>query len=272
MCTVSVIAAGLPGLRTVGLRVVCNRDESRDRTAALPPAWRTLDSQSPARAIWPIDPDAGGTWIAASDRGLVLSLLNLNPCPSVGPTAVSPAARGLVSRGLIIPELIHAADAAGAMEALRRIDLRDFAAFRLVAFQLSGDAPDAQPESVEASWDRTQLRITPRTPGAACFTSSGLGDHLVTSRLGLFDEMVRAAPSRDAQDRYHRHVWPDRPHLSVMMSREDARTVSVTTVEVARSGARTVVDMRYREASDADGLHQRPLGNWAEARPPHRPQ
>lgn len=258
MCTVSVIVAGVPGSNAGGFRIVCNRDESRERSPALPPHWRTLDAARASRAIWPIDADAGGTWIGASDTGLVLSLLNFNPCASVGPTAPCAAARGLVSRGLIIPEIIGAGSAAASLDALRRLDLSDFAPFRLVAIE-SVPAPGVAdslslPRAIEARWDRGTLTTTVHPAGASCFTSSGLGDHLVQPRLSLFDQMVRPDPTRQTQDRFHRHQWPDRPEVSVMMTREDARTVSVTTVEVARAaGGRVVVDMTYREAGDLTG-------------------
>ena len=34
------------------------------------------------------------------------------------------------------------------------------------------------------------------------------------------------------QEAFHRHRWPDRPHLSVCMDRQDARTVSHTVVSL----------------------------------------
>ena len=64
------------------------------------------------------------------------------------------------------------------------------------------------------------------------FTSSGLGDHLVESpRRELFNEMLQNR-SPSMQDAFHRHQWADRPHLSVCMSRPDARTVSHTRIHV----------------------------------------
>ncbi len=39
-----------------------------------------------------------------------------------------------------------------------------------------------------------------------------------------------ATPER--QDALHRHRWPDRAHLSICMSRPEARTVSITCVEI----------------------------------------
>jgi hypothetical protein len=46
--------------------------------------------------------------------------------------------------------------------------------------------------------------------------------------------MMRAAAGGPAvaQDAFHHHQWPGRGELSVLMSRADARTVSITTVEI----------------------------------------
>jgi hypothetical protein len=68
------------------------------------------------------------------------------------------------------------------------------------------------------------------------FTSSGLGDALVEApRRALFDEWfvgVKLENQLERQDAFHRHQWPDRPELSVCMSRIDARTVSYTVVDL----------------------------------------
>ena len=64
------------------------------------------------------------------------------------------------------------------------------------------------------------------------FTSSGLGDQAVEGpRRQLFGEFFDRPGDRLAQqEAFHRHRWPDRPHLSVCMDRQDARTVSHTVV------------------------------------------
>ncbi len=67
-------------------------------------------------------------------------------------------------------------------------------------------------------------------------TSSGLGDHVVEPpRRALFTRMFAGAAPDDfaaIQDAFHRHRWPDRPHLSVDMDRADAETVSLTVIEL----------------------------------------
>jgi hypothetical protein len=52
-----------------------------------------------------------------------------------------------------------------------------------------------------------------------------------TCRTALFGQLV-TGPSRWAQDAFHRATWPGDEALGVRMSREDACTVSVTTVDV----------------------------------------
>lgn len=255
MCTVSVILIGDARGRP-GFRAVCNRDENRGRPAAQEPAWRVLrGGADPLRAIFPIDPAGGGTWIAASSRGLLLCLLNLNESRG----ALLPPASALRSRGLVIPDLVASSDAGEVGLALREMDLDHYAPFRLIAADASGGRGV---RLIEARWDRDELNIseTPRIP--ACFVSSGLGDALAAPRLELFDQHAGAlsgAGAEAAQDRFHDHQWADRPEISVRMSRADARTMSVTTVTVLGSD----VSMAYRalaasDAAQADAA-RRPL-------------
>lgn len=228
MCTVSVIT------RPSGLRLVTNRDVPRSRSTAHPPTWREGGLH---RAIWPTDPDGGGTWIGASQSGLVLCLLNLNPIPA------PPADDSLTSRGVIIPDLIDHGDAASAMRALQDLDLGSFAPFRLIA----ADIVEGDVRVLEAEWHEALTSREHSTP--ACFVSSGLGDSRVLPRLPLFDDRVREGDAI-AQDCFHRHQWPGRPEISVLMSRADARTVSITTVELTQLAEEALVHMSHEPVPD----------------------
>jgi hypothetical protein len=99
MCTVSILRAPWAdaGADDGPLwRVVCNRDEQRTRRPAVAP----LAGGCAARQfVYPLDPDGGGTWIAATSAGLVFTLLNETEAEG----ASMPARP--VSRGLIIPLL-----------------------------------------------------------------------------------------------------------------------------------------------------------------------
>lgn len=234
------------GNRRIGFRLVTNRDELRTRPPAADPRWHdftssSVDSGRPSRAIYPIDPAGGGTWIGGSTSGLVLCILNGNPIPA----PVLPPRGELVSRGVIIPRLFELAGATrSVVDVLKHLDgfdLNRFAPFRLVGVAPTPEADQGGFTAVEAIWDRRGLVLREHPPGPACFVSSGLGDPLVKPRITLFNEMVRAARSPLAdlageQDRFHRHTWEDRPEISVLMNRREARTVSITSVEVAPSG------------------------------------
>lgn len=270
MCTLSVIALS-DGSGVCGLRAVMNRDEERGRSEAAPPSWRELPvAGAPLRAIWPTDQAAGGTWIAARSDGLLLALLNGNPTlrDRWSPGVASGNAAGTrpgwpqrpISRGRLIPALLAslpagwgqhlnppALDAAirgSIVPAADSIDLARLPPFRLVAAAIDPNVGSGQLRVVDARWAGVGGDLqTADWTAPACFASSGLGDQLVQIRLPLFDELVRPAAlrndgHRDAagvarlQDVFHRHTWPDRPELSVLMARADARTVSITTVDV----------------------------------------
>jgi hypothetical protein len=222
MCTLTLISQR--GKGTDAFRLVASRDEQRSRPAALPARITTHEGRA---AWWPVDAQAGGTWIGVNDLGIVLGLLN------VGGPAVRHAAQHAhrLSRGLIIPALLGSPSLEAAAERARRLSPGDYPPFRLVITDgyaifeqrsdgVAFDAPDPAP------W-RTEPRL---------WTSSSLGDQLVQGpRRDLFDRTVGAEGTAASQDAFHRTLWPECAHLSPMMERADARTVSLTTIEVTRS-------------------------------------
>ena len=226
MCTVTVIPMGCGSFR-----LVTNRDELRDRPAAMPPREHTLEGG--LRALWPVDPVGGGTWIGAAEHGLVLTVLNLN-LPA-GP------ARGSVSRGGLIPRLLGERDVAGVREAIGAVGFDDYAPFRLLAVDRS--------KELIVRWDGADLTVEEQDLRALCLVSSGLGDHRVAARLELFEEFrAEHGETVSMQDAFHGHVWAGREEISVLMSRREARTVSTTSVEVSAD----CILMQYR---DDAGMH-----------------
>lgn len=59
-----------------GLEVWFNRDEQKSREVAIPPALQPANGPGKRRFLAPIDPQAGGTWLAANEAGVVVALLN----------------------------------------------------------------------------------------------------------------------------------------------------------------------------------------------------
>ena len=223
MCTVSAVHSP----DGTALRIVINRDERRLRMQAQPPA---RFSAYGAGAVWPVDPEAGGTWVAVNDRGLAFALLNVW-APERYPVQDAP-----VSRGAVIPYLVRAA---GVEDAERRF--------------VSGPArwPCRPFKVLVASRDRLVL-LSPQgatdLDAPMVLGTSSLGDELVEApRRALFEELLASsADAWQAQDRLHRHAWPDRRHVSVLMSRADACTVSRTEIVLTREGG----EMRYAALRD----------------------
>jgi hypothetical protein len=221
MCTMTLLPlAGPHGAR---LRIAFNRDESRKRAEALPPQVRACGAR---HAMMPIDPVSDGTWIAVNDAGLAAALLNLHRFDEFG----REPHKGTRSRGEIIPMLMECATIDEALERILTRVHRNayYSPFRLVLT----DGRNCQEYKRHGGSDG----VTPNWPveRPRMFTSSGLGDALVhMPRKRLFEEMFAAPADPIAtQDAFHRHQWPDHPELSVCMSRREARTVSLTVLEL----------------------------------------
>lgn len=253
MCTVTIVTARrsasgesdrdskTDGERVV--RMVCNRDELRTRPAALPPV-RRLCGDVPA--VMPVDPVSNGTWIGANAAGLVITLLNVyRGSPSL---STRPVDRELRSRGEIIPALLSHPRFEGALRAAEETNPRDYPPFRLVI------ADSHQAVDLLSDGRSIESRVARIDEGPVFFTSSGLGDELVEPpRRELFERMFRDRNDPfQVQDEFHGHFWPDKLHLSVAMTRAEARTVSRTTVEMFQSRMR----MSYT-AIEAEGAGPR---------------
>lgn len=247
MCTVTIvpIASGSDG--DAGFRMACSRDESHGRPPAVPPQSKTIDG---VNTLMPIDPGSGGTWVGVNGHGLALTLLNYNlPDPPTGRDR---------SRGLVIPALLGAASVDEVVELAGPIERERMMPFRLVACDgrrvllWRGTEPIAQAEVTQ--WSGEPMM----------WTSSGLGDHLVEGpRRELFDSWFGDAPGEllEQQAALHRHQWPGREHLSVCMHREDACTVSYTTIDIVADRITMTYhpDRPDRDASDTNATLQRRL-------------
>jgi hypothetical protein len=242
MCTVSClpdVAPAYGGDSPIQLRVVFSRDELRTRLPAVPPL---LVERGARRVLMPRDADAGGTWIAVNDEGVVFALLNLHTDDKRG-HGTSPGSPRLRTRGVVIEALVEAATAIEALERTDALDARAFRPFRVLACDRHGSVAEAVSDGASICRGVRQL------DGPLMRTSSSLGDAVVIGpRRALFRTLIgdSTRPTAATQDAFHDHYWPGARELSVRMSRRDARTVSITTVEL-RDGA---VRMLYHELPD----------------------
>jgi len=234
VCTFSLLRApwddSPAGLALPGWRVVFNRDERRARQLGLPPVAQDYDG---VRAVHPVDPDGGGTWLAATSAGLVFALLNEIQVPS------RLAATSVVSRGLVIPRLLSA-------RSLEEVEARldQYSADRHRPFRLMAVSDRAVVQMVHTG---SGSLLTRHAASARLIRTSSSLEPAETQRrrTALFDQVV-PVPSVAAQDRFHAHRWPQAPEASVLMTRADARTVSVTVVDVFAHGVR----LAYRPLPD----------------------
>lgn len=227
MCTMTFL--GSDG----SVRLGCNRDELRTRPKAMPPRRHSFGERN---ALFPVDAQAGGTWIAVNDAGLMMALLNRYPDNI-------PAPSGPASRGELIPSLLHHASLASAVSDVESRDIARYAPFRLLLAD--------RREVVEMVGADGELSLAaPRDFSAPLlFTSSGLGDHVVEGpRRALFDETFGPGPwSTSMQDDFHLHLWCEQPALSVRMEAPIARTVSHAFVELFEDRA----TMSYRDVDQS---------------------
>ena len=130
------------------------------------------------------------------------------------------------SRGSIVPTLLACTSIAQALKAYDALEVTRYEPFRLVMVQRSIVAVVPGDPALSAEVFPLVLPVM--------LTSSSLGDAVVEApRRRLFERLVLAEDDwLRGQVRFHRHQWPRRPEISVHMAREDAATVSRTTIHV----------------------------------------
>jgi len=232
MCTVTIVP------HDDGFRLVCNRDERRDRAVATPPMLRQLPHRT---AIFPVDPAGGGTWVGVNDAGMAAALLNRTV-----PSSAASVNRRCRSRGLIIPRMLDCDSVADALDIATRLDPSQFDGFRVLAVQ-------GRVGAVASSDGVALSRQTLDVSRPSMVTSSSLGDDVVEApRRSLFNRMMTGDRETwlDAQARFHAHQWPSRAEISISMERPDARTVSRTLIDVTSRG----IEMCYDPLGPAEPI------------------
>lgn len=208
MCTVSWLR--LPN----AYEILCNRDERRTRLPAQPPS---LHTHSHGRFLAPLDPQGGGTWIAANDRGLTLCLLN-------GPSRPSPSATH--SRGQIPLHLINAPDAASALHRCSELFLPSYQPFTLLALS------PASPVYL-GTWDGLIFHIRSNPASLGYLTSSSLDQARAEAQRAAQLRALDALSTLDPLSKllcFHQSHHPTDLRFSPCMHRDDAETVSFSRV------------------------------------------
>jgi hypothetical protein len=240
MCTVSFLP------RPEGFYLAMNRDEKRDRLAALIPAVVEIESR---RAVFPCEP-TGGTWISVNDAGFCLALINWHRIQNK-------PKNDTLSRGLVVRELAGKSSTNEIATSVKELPLRKLRPFRLIVI-----APD-QMRVTEWRWNLH--RLTRRNYGwtPQHWFSSGFDEHRAErvrakvcasfvaggddpgkgeiSRCRRRDTVNAAGYSLNTLRQLHRSHAPKRGPFSICMHRADGATVSYTEVSVTEKSA----SMRY---------------------------
>lgn len=207
MCTLTFVP--IEGGYILGM----NRDEKITRGQASPPV---VSKRGARQAVYPRDVE-GGTWIAASDKGIAFGLLNWNDVHRLAPRTGT--------RGSVIPAVISSSSSPDAKATLNHLELVGFLPFRLVGFF------PAEKRIVEWRWNQLSLEHEAFTWSERQWCSSSLSDARATMRRGL--SYARAQREADVGSvawlrRLHAsHDNEERP-LSTCVHRTDVKTLSYT--------------------------------------------
>lgn len=228
MCTLSWAPEG------EGYRIWMNRDELRGRMPAKPPFVQRLGL---VRFVAPVDGQAGGTWIATSERGLTLCLLNRRE--------QRPSDAAVISRGYLVATLIDCLSRTELAWRCAAAGLERFLPFTLAAFE-----PDRPVLLLTWDGDRLTTGTTDR-PGLVAASSSVEPDAVNRVRRDLFEQHLAggAASEPERYEELHRSHEPAPGPLSVCMHRPDAATVSLTSVHLTA----TEVQMTYIAGAPCEG-------------------
>ncbi|MEQ1819325.1 MAG: NRDE family protein [Terricaulis sp.] len=212
--------------------VTMNRDDAQARQESPPEVRRGAQGDF----ISPRDVQAGGSWIAANDRGLIACLLN----------RYDPAPPGRTSRGDIVLRAMGLPNAPAAALALSPAS-GDYSPFTCLLLD--------REHSVRVDWDgahfsRETLTLKPRE----MLTSSSWQEHDIRAqRSGAF-ATLSARPGRpsDTIDAFHCYTEIDGDMWTPMMQRPASHTKSITRVRVSLD----TIEMSYwrRESVVARGL------------------
>ena len=208
MCTVTFLRAGET------IYITSNRDEAPGRRAT-----RLISAHQPdgTQYWYPVDEQSGGSWIALSNAGRAVCLLNGGYEPFI------PAPPYRMSRGLVVRDAILAPDAD---VFLRDHPLTGIAPFTLLVYEndrlqslvWTGTARDVLEH---AAWDPDIWSSVTLYP-----------EPVRMRRRALFEHWLAHHPSFDRESiiDFHRSGGEDTENGFVMNRREIVKTLSVTSI------------------------------------------
>ena len=206
MCTVSFISAGNKKI------ITSNRDENIQRKTAAAPSVEIINGH---KVIFPKDAKAGGTWFAASDRGIITVLLNGAFVRHI------PKPPYRMSRGLILLEIISASDPLSFFSAM---NLHNIEPFTVILFKPG--------QLYELRWDgekeyKKELDISMNH----IWSSSTLyNEEVIAHRKNLFERFIEQTniPTSELIHGFHANNNNDEENGFVINRKTGMKTFSIT--------------------------------------------
>jgi hypothetical protein len=208
MCTLTYL------LTDIGYELFFNRDEQRSRLVAIPPKLNQARN-----AIYPVDPQGKGTWLAVNQQGLTMALLNYYQAPFNNNPHI-------VSRGQLILSLLEIKE--DLIEQLKAMNLSMYQPFKLCIFP--DDLTNNNNNVHCFNWTGNELfSVDIDLP----ITSSSIDlDEVCKKRKRRFNSIIDANTSSSSQLKNFHFSTEIIGKYSVNMQRTDAQTVSISHIVV----------------------------------------
>jgi len=194
-----------------------NRDESPDRGLAGFPAYHHVEGKN---IIFPQDPKAGGTWVATSDNGISVCLLN----GANAPHPYNPPYR--MSRGLVVMEAIECIKPD---EFFKNYDFTDIEPFTMVVL-----FHDPELKILEFKWDGANTFLQEKDPTKPQIWSSAqlYTAESIQNRKDWFQKWLKETSdySVEAIRDFHRNAGSGDLKNDMIMDRGEVKTVSITSI------------------------------------------
>lgn len=214
MCTVTFVPTG------DRLYITSNRDEKNWRPSAAAPAIAEFPS---GHILFPKDPHAGGTWIAAHENGNALVFLN------GGFIAHSPQPPYRKSRGLILLDLL---DSSSPINSFMAINLNNIEPFTAVLWE--------DKLLFECRWDGKRKHQRDMNDAKSHIWSSVTlyDETVINKRKSWFEDWLKRNGQPDGESimHFHKFTGDGDQHNDLLMNRNGiVGTVSVTQLQLGNS-------------------------------------
>ncbi len=192
-----------------------NRDEAVGRTT-LAPDFYDVDG---TKMLFPKDAVAGGTWIGISEKNRMICLLNGGFEIHVRKESYT------MSRGIVVKELLKAADLS---EAIDTFNYKGIEPFTIIAIDWSNTL-----KATELVWDGEKAHVTVLDHEPKIWSSSTLYDATMKEKRQTWFAAFKETTdwSKESLFDFHTKAGEGDAHIDLQINRGLLKTVSVTQVE-----------------------------------------